>query len=180
MNNNQRTRQRLLAHGQAYPSLQIADIFKYLFQSAFGCEHLVSSEEMAIAYIRREAALCGTSPAAESPAVEPLDGDFARVHLATLGAGLSPETLAKLFCRSANAGDPSPEARLLRQEKAIADLEEKLGVARDMIAAEELPGELSEFDTALATWREHGYPAIHHSETFRAAYAPAYRVVCEA
>ena len=37
------TRERLIAHCRAYPALQIQDLFKYLFQSALGCEHAVSS-----------------------------------------------------------------------------------------------------------------------------------------
>ena len=43
-----RTRALLIGHYQAYPKLQIQDIFKFLFQSAFGCEHLVSDEEKAL------------------------------------------------------------------------------------------------------------------------------------
>ena len=52
--NKQTTQLCLKEHFEAYPQLQAEDIFKYLFQSAFGCEHLVSSQEAALAYIERE------------------------------------------------------------------------------------------------------------------------------
>ena len=29
----------------------------------------------------------------------------------------------------------------------------------------------------IAAWREAGFPPLHHSEVFRKAYSPAYRVV---
>lgn len=34
------TRAFLLAHAAAYPALTLTDLFKALYQSAFGCEHL--------------------------------------------------------------------------------------------------------------------------------------------
>ena len=49
-----KTSERVLDHFRNYPALQIRDIFKYLFQSAFGCEHLVSSPEAAASYINEE------------------------------------------------------------------------------------------------------------------------------
>lgn len=36
------TRAFLLAHAAAYPALTLTDLFKALYQSAFGCEHLVA------------------------------------------------------------------------------------------------------------------------------------------
>ena len=34
--------------------MQIQDLFKFIFQSTSGCEHLVSSQEDAIRYIKNE------------------------------------------------------------------------------------------------------------------------------
>ena len=160
------TRALLLAHREAYPALQIRDVFKYLFQSAFGCEHLVADEAAALRYIRREYEAC---PKNESPAFDRLDGAYSRVHLSWLNGGLHPETLAKLFCTSAKIEPDGREALL-----------EKLEVARGLVQNGELPLDLAEFDRLLAEWSAMGYPAIHHSDTFRAAYRPAYRVISEA
>lgn len=160
------TRALLLRHYQAYPKLEIADVFKFIFQSAFGCEHFVSSEADAAAYIRREHLTAGV---AEAPKTGLLDGAYSRVHLSWLDAGLSPETLARLFCLSARK-EPDGRALLL----------EKLQVAGDLIANGELPLKYDAFDRMLGEWSAAGYPAVHHSDTFRAAYHPAYRVIANA
>lgn len=161
--NENKTRELLIRHYQRYPKLQIEDIFKYLFQSAFGCEHLVSSEETALDYIKRE---YETVSKTESPLIEPLDGEYARVHLSCMNEGLKAETLAKLFCLSSKH---EPDGKAL--------LEDKLRVAKELIVNGELPLDLEAFDKMLKSWKNAGYPAIHHSEAFRSEYRPAYRVI---
>ena len=72
------TRAFLLFHVSAYPKAELIDLFKALYQSAFGCEHLVADASAAEAYIAAEAEgarLCGRK------SVEPLDGPYVRVHL---------------------------------------------------------------------------------------------------
>ena len=48
------TRALLLEHYRRYPKLGAEDVFKYLYQSSFGCEHLVSDEERVLCYIRHK------------------------------------------------------------------------------------------------------------------------------
>ena len=163
MNENDTTRNRLIEHFNAHPNLQIEDVFKYLFQSAFGCEHLVSNEKAALAYIKRE---YETVSKTALPCIEPLDGAYSRVHLSCLNAGLSPEILARLFCLSAK-----------KEEDGKAALEQKIEVAKELVANGALPLDGDKFTQKLATWKDLGYPAIHHSEAFRTAYKPAYRVI---
>ena len=50
------TRDLLAVQVAMHPKLQVWDVFKFLYQSAFGCEHLVPSEERATEYIATEAA----------------------------------------------------------------------------------------------------------------------------
>lgn len=163
MNKNEATRKRLIEHYNAYPALQAEDVFKYLFQSAFGCEHLVSNQEAALAYIKRE---YETVSKTAEPYIEPLDGEYSRVHLSYLNAGLLPEALAKLFCLSAK-----------KEEDGKAALEQKIEVAKELVASGALPLDNDEFTQKLATWKDLGYPAVHHSDAFRTAYKPAYRVI---
>ena len=159
---NEQTRALLLGQYRNYPRLQTEDIFKYIHQSTFGCEHLVSSEERALEFIKRE---FETLPAGGAPEAEPLDGDFCRVHLSYLNDGLSPETLARLFFLSA------------KETQRGADPTERLRIARELIESGEIPLSLGEFDAAWADWKAAGYPALHHSDAFREAYRPAYRVI---
>ena len=159
----QRTKQRLLEHCLRYPNLQIEDLFKYIFQSAFGCEHMVSSADAAVDWICREYGAGGYGVEIDT---EPLDGGYSRAHLCWLDRGLAPKTLGALFCRSAKAEANGREA-----------LVEKLNIAREMIEAGELPFELSAFEEKRLAWEREGYAALHHSSRFRESYHPAYRVV---
>lgn len=159
----EKTRQNLIEHYKRYPRLQAEDIFKYLFQSAFGCEHLVSDENRALAYIQKE---YETVSRTENSRIDPLDGEYSRVHLSCLNEGLTAETLAKLFCLSAQ-----------KEEDGMTLLQEKTEVAEALVAVGILPLDADEFAQKLATWAALGYPAVHHSDAFRAEYKPAYRVI---
>ena len=157
------TRAFLLAHAAAYPALTLTDLFKALYQSAFGCEHLVADPSAAEAYIAAEAE--GARPCGRK-SVEPLDGPYVRVHLDVLKKGLSARTLARLFALSAE-----------HRDGAQAEFEKKLAVLTEMIRQGELPFDANEADRAISAWRAAGFPPCHHSEAFRQAYAPAYRLV---
>ena len=163
MESGDRSRALIIEHYERYPKMRIADLFKYLFQSTFGCEHLVLSEESAIENIKREYA---NIKKLQTVLTDRLDGEYSRVHFFSLESGLMPETLGKIFCLSAKAERDGKE-----------NIKDKLQVARELIANGDLPFDLAEFDAELVKWEEQGYSALHHSEVFRYAYSPAYRVV---
>lgn len=163
MEQSERTRKLLVMHYQKYPHLQIQDIFKYLYQSSFGCEHMVSSLETAIDYIRKESSSC---PQDGGTFVDVLDGAYSRVHLAYLNHGLSAQTLGKLFFVSSK-----------KEPNGKSDLENKLNIAKELVCENALPFSPDEFERAIREWQAIGYPAMHHSNTFRMHYNPAYRVV---
>lgn len=163
MENHERTRALLKKHYQIYPKLQIEDIFKYIFQSTFGCEHLLSDEKTVLHYIKHEYETCSRTEAVHK---EPLDGEYSRVYLSWLNDGLTAETLAKLFCLSAK-----------RKSDGKASLEQKISVARGLITDGAFPLNVDDFEAKLNRWRDMGYPAVHHSDAFRLAYHPAYRVI---
>ena len=163
MERSERTRKLLILHVRKYPYSEIRDVFKFLHQSAFGCEHMVSSLESATEYIKREYE--SLSPNADER-IEPLDGAYSRVHLSCLRDGVSAETLGRLFFASAK-----------KEPNGIADLESKLDVARSLAREGVFPFSFLEFEEAVGKWKADGYPAVRHSETFRANYRPAYRVI---
>ncbi len=163
MKRQEETKKALRQHCEKYPKLAVTDLFKFLYQSSFGCEHLVSDIASAKAYICKEAE--NACPVA-GDFVEPLDGDYCRVHLDYLKKGLSEDTFAKLFVLSADHVEDGKER-----------LEEKLVVLLEMAQAGELPFSEEEVEAALEKWRVEGCTACHHSEAFRAAYAPAYRLM---
>ena len=158
------TRAFILAQCTRYPALQPADLLKGLHQSTFGCGHLVRDPSAAADFIRREAEECSRP---NGPVLEELDGGFVRVHLWALKAWkVSPEELAGRFARSAAVVCGSAE-----------EIEGRLAVLLALAEEGALPFGYEETARAVQVWREKGYPACHHSEQFRAAYAPAYRVL---
>ncbi len=163
MEQNDRTRKLLIMHYQNHPKLEMQDLFKFLYQSAFGCEHLVSSLEAATAFISKEYAGIDYE---EEHTIEPLDGTYSRVPLTCLRHGLCAHTLGSLFVASA------------KQEKnGLPDLLQKLNVAKELVIEGFLPFRQKDFEDAAAEWAAKGYPAIHHSDAFREAYKPSYRVI---
>lgn len=162
MKRNDTIREAILEHCRAYPHIETQDLFKFLYQGTHGCEHLISSPERVIDYIQKEVE---TAPM-DAPLVGPLCGAYSRVFLSYLGEGLCAETLGKLFCRSARHEVGAKEA-----------LESALSEALALAAEGSLPFDRETLGTACEKWKEAGYPAIHHSEAFRAAYRPAYRVI---
>ncbi len=143
-----------------YPKLRPADVCKALYQSTFGCGHLISDYSAAADYLRKEAAI---APQTEM-LTEQLDGEYTRVYLSYLKRGLSPDTFAKLFALSAN--EPTQD---------VAVLEQKLSAVSENVDL--LPFTQAEWEAHLADWRQKGYPACHHSEVYRAHYHPAYRLL---
>jgi len=163
MNRNETTRKLLLEHIRRYPELQIEDVFKFLYQSSFGCEHMVSSEEYAISKIESE--FCEVAKNS-SACIEALDGNYSRVPLKYMDNGLSAETLGKLFSMSAK-----------KEPSSFFDLEEKLKITEQLISQGLLPFSLNDFSASLDIWRHSSYPSLHHSEQFRKLYSPSYRVI---
>ena len=157
-----KTRALLLEHKAKYPKAEIQDVFKFIFQSACGCEHLVSDRERAINYIRAEYA--AMTPC--EPKIDALDGDYSRVYLSCINEKFTAEDLGALFLRSAKI-EPDGKAKI----------EEKLSVVRELVLSGELDFPLCEFDRLVAEWKSLGFPAIHHSDRFREEYHPAYRVI---
>ena len=162
MENSEKTRLLLTEHSQRYPQLQVRDIFKFLYQSAFGCEHAVSSPEAAIARIAEEYRTVRGGGAT----VEPLDGGFSRVPLSYLDGGLAAETLGKLFVLSAQKRADG-EVALLR----------KLACAKEFADEGLLPFSSEEFKAAAEQWETAGFAAVRHSDVFRETYRPSYRVI---
>lgn len=165
MDESRSTTEFLLAQCDRYPALRPADLLKALYQSVYGCGHFVTDEAAGLRLLRAE--LSAPAPDGTGPAIEPLDGDFCRLHLRYLAErGLAPRTLFRLFALSAeaSAGD-------------TGRLEEKLLCLLSLARAGRLPFSYGETAQAVEAWQAAGFPACHHSEPFRRTYAPAYRVI---
>lgn len=165
MNEHLRTRKLLIEHYKRYPKLQIQDILKFIFQSSFGCEHMISSLDFVTDYILKEVS---TIKQIDNCFIEQLDGSYSRVHLSCLKNGLSADTLGKLFYASAK-----------KEDKGLENLIQKLDVIKDLILEGLLPFSIEDFNSKLNEWSIKSYPALHHSNIFREEYNPSYRVIAD-
>lgn len=145
-----------------HPSMQPRDVLKLCYQAARGAEHLLADATRARAYFDQEYA--ATPADAALPLFEPISPNVARVNIAAWKAhGLPADWLFRMFVHTASV--PMGGAELL--DAYIAE-------AANVVSGLWGPTEWGE---ALAAWREAGMPAVHHTEAYRAAEHPAYRIV---
>lgn len=163
MDRRTQIREIITGYFQSHPKLQIQDMFKFLYQSSFGCEHLLSDSEGVVRFLQEEFSSCGEF---DGDLVENLDGEYCRVHLEYMRKGLSAETFGKIFCLSA---EPVQNGKQL--------LEEKLSVLMELVKEGILPFAETKIQEAIERWYHEGYPPCRHSEEYRNTYHPAYRVI---
>ena len=159
--------QLLAQHLQRYPRLALADIYKLLHQAALGPGHAVKNTAAARAALLSEAADLGDGPA--DPVVDPIspDGRLARIHLrAYVAARRDLDQLAEAFLQTA-AGYTGSADKLAKFCACLGDLADAGGIPFSR------PEVTAYFEPIIAQ----GYPVVHHSDTYHAAYRPAYRVV---
>ena len=154
----------LRAHFARYPQMTPQDAVKLLYQSAFGPGHLIRDEGYARARLAEELA---QTPPCDGELLEDIGGGYARLHLGAAKAqGLSEEAVYARFSRAAAAPCPGKAAF----EAAVACLEA-------LAAGGEAPFSADQLAAYLTAYRAEGCPMVSHSEPYRAAYRPAYRVV---
>lgn len=162
--------QLLLEHSKTYPLMQPCDAVKLLYQRVFGGGHLISSENDAVEYIRRE---YDSVPHGGQWKTEIL-GETARVYLDSTYTELEIELLARVFCASSqyfcSGWDSADDAVQQEWENMLVSLYR---------AAEQnlLPFDSLSMREYLRFYREKGYPAVRHSKMYRDTYRPAYRVI---
>lgn len=153
-------------HFSAHPRMEPTDAVKLAFQSAFGCGHLLADRAHVAAYAAREGALVPENPTA--PLYEAIGGGLCRLNLACPEVRrLSGERIADLMFLTADAVGAGNKAAF---ENSLLQLQALAHQGRTPFTADAL-------ESYLADYRRRGCPVVSHSEGYRAAYAPAYRVV---
>jgi len=155
----------LRQHLASHPEARAQDLYKLVYQGTMGAEHAVPDPQAAERGLVRE--LDSVEPDAAEPLTEPCDpnGVLLRVNLRPFKArGGSAAALARAFVQTAEDFEPNPAV--------LAQLLEKLGSADLGNPAAE--AELRAFRPMVL---QLDYPALSHSDAYREAYHPAYRVV---
>ena len=153
----------LKEHGRRYPRMEPTDAVKLIYQNEFGGGHLIRDEEACLVYLRREYAATERDPSAAL--CEEIGNGILRVNLAAVKPeGL--EALGRVFIESAAAHRGSLQSFL-----------EKLEVLRRLTGEGIFAFDTEALDAYLREYEQAGYPPVSHSEAYRRAYSPAYRVV---
>ena len=159
--------QLLSAHLARYPAMQLDDIYKLLHQAALGPGHAVDNPVAARKRLDQEIEALGDGPAEPMQDIISPDGRLGRVHLRSyLAARGDADALHRAFVETANSYPASPDK-----------LAKFCGCLGDLAAAGGIPFTREEVVAYFGKIAQDGYPAVHHSEAFRNAYRPAYRVV---
>ena len=158
-------KQIILAHLRKYPLMQAADMVKLLYQSEFAGGHLIADTAKSLDRIEAECAVSRSLTAQE--AFEDIGSGLCRLHLGAIPAlGLRPKTVNGFFIASANLVKGS-----------ITRLNNKLDLLLECCQNGTLPFDAKHTEAYLREYRALGCPPVSHSAQYRAAYAPAYRVV---
>ena len=159
--------QLLSAHLQRYPAMQLDDIYKLLHQAALGPGHAMDNPVAARKRLDQEMAALGNGSAEPLQDIISPDGRLGRVHLRTyVAGGGDPDALHRAFVETANSYPASPDK-----------LAKFCGCLGDLAAAGGIPFAREEVLAYFGKIARDGYPVVHHSEAFRHAYHPAYRVI---
>ena len=163
--NDQEVIDLLTAHLHRYPKMQPQDVVKLLYQGEFGPGHMIKDPAQSLRRLEDEFAQVEHDPTIEL--TEDIGNGFVRVNLAALGIEVcSLEKLSEMFVRSANqiTGD-------------MNRFQEKLVMIKNRFADFPFEFTYSDYAVYLDGYLAAGCPAVSHSEIYREAYHPAYRVV---
>ena len=153
----------LMEHAKRYPLMQPTDAVKLIYQNEFGGGHLIKDQEACLRNLRKEYAEVEKDAAVSQS--EYIGNGISRVNLAALEeAGL--EKLGQDFIRSATLCKGSKE-----------HFQSKLAVLTELAAQGVFAFDGNTLADYLAEYAAMGYPMVSHSEIYRKAYRPAYRVV---
>lgn len=143
------------AHWARYPLMEPQDFCKLAYQSEFGPAHMTESPDKTLAALLAERKEAGTGPLP----LEPIGNGLCRIHITQALSTLSDLPLIGRMFSLTTACTQGTDA----------DLADKLA----QLEALPVPG----MEDFLAEYRRRGCPPVRHSETFRNAYQPHYRVV---
>ena len=156
----------LLTHFERYPRMEAQDAVKLIYQQEFGPGHMIRDEDKSLKLLKEE--MASLAPAGQEPLYEPIGSGLCRLNLRPCKAkGIPLEDILRLFAETANGtqGD---------KKKFSAGIH----VLQKLAEEDETPFEPVLLDIFLAKYPK-SCPAVHHSDAYRLAYQPAYRVVSQ-
>lgn len=150
-------------HAAAYPDMQAQDFIKLAYQHSRGCGHMVQLSPFIVNGIDAE------RPDDIPPlSFEDIGNGLVRAHLnrpTEDGPRFSSRLLARMFAYT---------AQTFSRTQPLSDA---LNTLQTLSNEAILPISGEEMHAALGAYIAAGCPSVHHSDTFRTSYHPAYRVI---
>ena len=166
MMDRQRIEALLMGHRERMPLMRVTDYYKLIYQGVFGVGHIMG--EGAWGWLEREAEGLDMSEHPDEPLIESIsvDGSVVRVNLRPyLREGGS---LTALF-------DSMRETALV--EGSTEEFMEFWRVFLALVEEGRIEGDPTDLEDMAVELREKGVIPHHHSDAYREAYYPSYRVV---
>ena len=157
----------LLDCAQTHRKAAPQDYVKRIYQSEFGGGHLIDDPQKSLAWLREE--IAGLTPKQQkAPYFDPFCSQFARLNL-SVAQKVSPETINRVFVASSRQ---VPEGAWDRMQEKFRIL---------WVLTQNFPELFSftpqEWEDFVTDYNRKGGGPLHHSEEYRRAYQPAYRVI---
>lgn len=147
-----------------HPSIQPRDVAKLCYQAAFGAEHLLSDTAGVRKHFEQEFAAVPAN--GKLPLYEQISDGICRMNLgAWKAAGLEAAWLFRMFADT-GAADNGSEL-----------MEQYLTAAEDVLRSTDHAFTDGEWEAYLFAYKAEGMPAVRHTEQYREAERPAYRIV---
>lgn len=154
----------LKLHHETYPLMTPCDAVKLLYQNEFGGGHMITDPQASLHLLEKE---YHTLSLAGSRLWEEIGNGYARLNLHALDTDRLPlDMVNRIFVQSSSELHGTQEAFF-----------QKLEVLKELTQKGIFSFTEDALNQYLAEYAVHGYPAVSHSETYRQAYHPAYRVI---
>ena len=145
-----------------YPLMTTQDFVKLIYQNEFGCGHFVSDKKASLERIKKEI----SESYEKNQIFENIGGGYTRLFLRkNIENMISAEIINKIFLMSAE------------KSGSLESFKEKLKLFWETCLNGDIGLDLEEAKKYLSEYEKQGFPMVSHSEQFRKAYNPAYRVV---
>lgn len=147
-------------HRIRYPLMEPQDYGKLAVQSEFGARHFTGDRQSVLSALKAEQKALESNQKASPVKPEPIGGGLCRFPVSACKGDIETGLLADLFIETARCPEGTKEGLL---EKT------------DCLRVCEITG-MAEW---LSGWEQEGFPALRHSEAYRKAYRPHYRLLRE-
>ncbi|HKM29512.1 MAG TPA: hypothetical protein VJZ51_01980 [Bacilli bacterium] len=153
-----------------YPKSTIEDLLKLVFQASFGGGHMIKDANESLLFLREECSKLKREKNLHELLYEYISDDSVRINLRPyLECNFDLTYLNEIFVQSANTK--------VHNENVLNDY---LKYLKGLIKNKLINFDYNNALAVISKFENSGFPLMHHSEEYRDAYKPAYRVVDKA